>query len=59
MRSLPALIDLWARLHLIPVDDNYLIQKRFLHFPAGADRFLIWAWFETQSTEFKILDHLI
>ncbi len=59
MNMLPTLIKLWAKLHKIPVTDNYKIRKPFLHFPIGTDRFLIWEWFESKSNEFKILDHLI
>jgi len=59
MRTLPVLLEQWDKLHKIPVDNDYRIQRSFLHFPIGTDRFLIWAWFESQSTEFKILDHLL
>lgn len=59
MRSLLTLIELWDLFGDIPIDRNDKIEQKFLSFPIGSDRFDIWAWFETQNPEFKILEHLI
>lgn len=59
MRTVSILIELWDRFNNIPIDNNDLTLKKFLHFELGTNRFLIWDWFETQNPAFKIIDHLI
>ncbi len=50
MRTKEELIILWKEFENIPIgerDDN--IDKPFLHFEKGTDRFEIWHWFEEQG----------
>ena len=37
---------LWDEFSEIPVDNDDCIERPFLHFEAGTDRFDVWSWFD-------------
>lgn len=37
---------LWDEFSEIPVDNDDCIERPFLHFKAGTDRFEVWRWFD-------------
>lgn len=39
---------LWAEFSDVPIDDDDNIQKDFLGFKAGTDRFEVWRWFDSK-----------
>lgn len=38
--------NIWASLEDIPTNDNDEIERAFLHFPIGTERWDIYLWFE-------------
>lgn len=48
MKTLEEVKVLWDELGDIPVNNNNEIEKDFLDFPAGTDKFEIWHWFSEQ-----------
>lgn len=48
MPSLQELRRLWDEFAQVPVNDDDEIERRFLHFDAGTDRFEVWKWFDEQ-----------
>lgn len=48
MKTLEELKVLWDELGDIPVNNNDEIEKDFLSFPIGTDKFEVWDWFDEQ-----------
>lgn len=44
--SLEELRKLWNEFSDVPVDNNDMIEREFMGFPAGTDRFEVWSWFD-------------
>lgn len=47
-RSIAELCGLWESFAEIPVNNNDEIEREFLGFPVGTDRFEVLAWFDEQ-----------
>lgn len=56
MKTLEELQVLWDELGDIPVNNNDEIEKDFLDFPAGTDKFEIWHWFDDQCPNGLVRD---
>lgn len=52
------LLKLWELFGEVPVNDGDEIQKSFLHFEPGTDRFEIMQWFENQNCNFAVHDKI-
>lgn len=52
--SMETLRTHWAALGLMAIDDAGRVKGRFLHFPRGTQREVIWHWFEAQNPRFSV-----
>lgn len=41
----------WRELGQVGIDDDGITDMRFLHFPEGIDREVIWKWFDHQHSK--------
>lgn len=47
-RTIEELRKLWDKFSDVPVDNDDRIERGFMGFEAGTDRFEIWDWFDGQ-----------
>ena len=55
-KTLKELKQLWEEFGNVPIDNNDNIEKAFLDFPKGTDRFEIWHWFDEQCPNGVVRD---
>lgn len=48
IRTLEELKELWKEFSEVPINNDDEIERDFLDFEAGTDRFEIWEWFDEQ-----------
>lgn len=49
---------LWDEFSDVPVDSDDRIERPFLHFEAGTDRFDMWIWFDERCPHGMAMDLL-
>lgn len=48
VRTLEELRELWKEFSEVPINNDDEIERGFLHFEKGTDRFEVMAWFDEQ-----------